>query len=134
MTDVTVHLNSLSMKENNEPPVAPDLAALLDELNHQFQIRLDALRDDLQDGKNQQQQAYASGMLKLPKSLRSMRVSEFNALYKMDLLQAARRIREGVGKKRDREQPIVAETPNPTRPHKKLETPSRTARRGEILL
>ncbi|EEC47609.1 predicted protein [Phaeodactylum tricornutum CCAP 1055/1] len=113
---------------------AAHIASILDDLKSEFQQRLDSLAADLTQSKNKQQQAYASGMVKLPKSIKSMKVSEFNALYKIDLIRAVRRVREDhpiVSKNRDR---LATATPEPTRRNNRpIETPSRTVRRGEAL-
>lgn len=111
------------MKENND-----DLQVILQELEGQFQSRLDALQTDLEQGKQRQAQAYSAGMLKLNKSIKHMKVSEFQALYKVDLLEQAQRIKSCVKKR-----PLM-ETPLASKSSRGLATPSRTARKDETLL
>ena len=118
-------MSGLSLQDNGnskQQSTNKHLQSLLNELENQFQTRMDALQADLEDSKNQQTQAFMKGMLQIPKNVRQMKVSEFQALYKMDLIAVAQKVRNDVLSKK-RALPEVASN-----------TPSRMARRGEALL
>lgn len=106
--------------------------AVQDDLRSQFNQRLETLKTDCLGAKNKQKQAYASSMLKFPKNIKTMKVSEFNALYKCDLIEIVKRIRSReLSQSRDMGD---LETPQPLRrSQRKLQTPSRTVRRGEVM-
>jgi uncharacterized protein YaaQ len=114
------------------------VSALMEDIKAQFNQRLEALQADVTASKNNQQQVYASSMVKLSKNVKRMKVREFNALYKCSLLELIRSICDEKGqfatatKKRDR---MEVETPSAAvrRSNRNLETPSRTLRRGEVL-
>jgi hypothetical protein len=112
-----------------------NVSSLLEAIKAQFNERLDSLQSKVSVSKSNQQQLYASGMVKLSKNVKRMTVGEFNALYKCSLLDIVRSIRDECGpasKKRDR---MEVETPSASvrRSSRNLETPSRTVRRGEVL-
>lgn len=114
------------------------MSMILEELKGRLQQQLEGLKADYNTGKSKQRQVLTSGMTKLKKNVKTMTVSEFNWLFKSNLIDSIKRVREEhskkppLSKKRDR---MEAETPEPVRrSHRNLETPSRTVRRGEAML
>lgn len=109
------------------------VTTLIEELRQQFQQRLKALKSELVASKHEQQQVLASAMVKLPKRIKNMSVREFNSEFNCDLVNMVKAVREeDVSKKRDRD---ATETPSPMRQGGvKLQTASRTVRRGEAIL
>lgn len=111
---------------------AEDLASLLDKMKVQLDAKLDSLQEDCANEKNKLKVVYKAAMMKINKNIKGMRIAEFNALYKCDLLSIIEGLPEqAAGKKRDR-----FETPS----HQStatgrlaITTPSRTVRRGEVL-
>ena len=123
---------------NAKPPVlkgssTADLVELLDKLKIQLESKIDTLQDDGTNEKNKLKDIFSAAMVKINKNVKTMRVGEFNALYKCDLLSVIENLPEpAAGKKRDR-----LETPSQqtaARGRVPLATPSRTVRKGEMLL
>ena len=123
---------------NSKPPVlegsAPeDLVALLDRMKLQLEAKIETLHGDCTTEKNKLKDIFAAAMVKIPKAVRSMRVAEFNALYKCDILSVIENLPEpAAGKKRDRLETPSQQTIGGGRVP--LATPSRTVRKGEMLL
>ena len=98
---------------------------LLEDLQTKYEQLLENLKSDLHQHKLQQEEVFASGIVKLPKSIRQMTVQEFNMAHKCDILKLLKS-KDGVlptsssstnlllQKKRDYHM-AVAETPAPTR-------------------
>jgi len=115
------------------------LSMILEELKAQLDQQVEGLKADYTTGKSKQSQVFTSGMAKLKKNVKHMKVSEFNGLFKCDLITLVKRVRDDsthnkppLSKKRDR---METETPAPThRSQRNMETPSRTVRRGEAML
>ena len=61
------------------------VVALIEDLEVEFEKRMETIRADFATFKGKVQAAHGNGMLKLPKNLKKMKLSEFNALYKTDL-------------------------------------------------
>ena len=114
-----------------------DLANLLSTLKLQLEAKIETLHGDATNEKNKIKEIFAAAMVKIPRNVRSMRVGEFNALYKCDLLSVVETLPESAaaaaaGKKRDRfETPAQQMTGTGRVP---LATPSRTVRKGEMML
>jgi hypothetical protein len=106
---------------------------MVDDLRKQMLDRQQVLTTEAQTGKQQQTDAYFSGMFKMSKSLKKMTVRDFNEAHNCSLLELLSMTNDVVGKKR----PLVAmETPAPStmRAGKAAATPSRTVARGEAIL
>lgn len=122
-----------SQTEHGAPPSQAQLDDILRNLKTQLRQRLDDLESQLTSAKNEQHQVYMTGMMKLTKSMKNMKVAEFNALYKCDLLQLVQPTRSN-GPQKMRDHQLEHETPAPARrSNRNIETPSRTVRRGEML-
>jgi uncharacterized protein YaaQ len=73
------------------------VSALMEDIKAQFNQRLESLQGDVTASKNNQQQVYASAMVKLSKNVKRMKVREFNALTSAAcwiLFEASARIRD----------------------------------------
>jgi hypothetical protein len=102
----------------------------LDSLKIKLESKLAAIKMDAENEKSTLKQVYGAAMVKLPRSIKSMRVGEFNALYKCDLVAVVEDMR-AAGKKRERLETPSQQTTSASRVP--LMTPSRTVRRGEVL-
>lgn len=118
------------------------VTALLDDLKVEFNKQLEALKADVMSAKNMQQQAFASGMVKLPKKDKSLSIAEFDKTYGCDLITIMKNIRDEqvlaqrpASKKRERLENEI-KTPAPVRRSHRcgMRTASRTIRRGEKVL
>ena len=121
---------------------------LLEDLQTKYEQLLENLKSDLHQHKLQQEEVFASGIVKLPKSIRQMTVQEFNMAHKCDILKLLKS-KDGVlptssssttnlllQKKRDYHM-AVAETPAPTRsrgPNRVPGSAMRTVVKGEGIL
>jgi hypothetical protein len=137
----------LPSHENVSLPSAFD--KIIESLRYDLSTRLNEdienLETTLAFSKNQQHQEYMKGMIKVNRSVKVMKVSEFNATYRCDLLQYAQKIKEvaaqllssaghGAGVKRDRQGNEVAiDLTAKKHFNPKLATPSRTVRPGETM-
>lgn len=103
---------------------------MVDDLRKQMLDRQQVLTTEAQTGKQEQTDAYFSGMFKVSKSLKKMTVRDLDKTHNCSLLELLST--NVVGKKR----PLVAmETPAPsTMRGKAAATPSRTVARGEAIL
>mmetsp|Transcript_2624 Transcript_2624/g.4087 ORF Transcript_2624/g.4087 Transcript_2624/m.4087 type:complete len:247 (-) Transcript_2624:3288-4028(-) len=107
---------------------------LLEDLGHHLKQKQEIITADMETGKQEQQQVYFSGMMKLKKDVKKMTVRDFNSQNNCDLLQMLKEVAScaAMGKKRTH---MDMETPAPAKGRKKaLMTPgtrSRTARKGE---
>lgn len=111
-----------------------NLTTLMGKLKLQLDAKIDTLQDDCISEKNKLKDIFAAAMVKIPRNVKAMRVGEFNALYKCDILAVIESLPESAaGKKRDRfETPSQPSTGAGRRIP--LQTPSRTVRKGEMLL
>lgn len=99
------------------------------------------LKSELEDNKLDQEECLSTGLVKISKNVRNMRVSDFNRQYKCDLLSILKS-KDGVVLSGGAKPPVVDakkkrcfETPAPgMRRPGQLNTIMRTARRGEELL
>ena len=103
------------------------IRALLEDLQKEVHDRQQLLTAEAQTGKQEQQQAYSCGMLKLSKAVKKMTVRDFNKAHNCNLLEL---ITSRAGKKKRKD----LETPAPTRCKAAMATPSRTVKRGEAIL
>lgn len=120
----------------------PKLREMLENLKQQLKQKMDIMKAEIASAKSKQQQAYASAIVKISKSVKTMKVRDFNELNNCDIIQIVKMIRSQadgttdavVGVARARPQ-LAASTPGPLRrSQRNLMTPSRTVRRGEKLL
>jgi hypothetical protein len=102
----------------------------LESLKLKLESKLAGIKMDAENEKSTLKQVYGAAMVKLPRSVKSMRVGEFNALYKCDLVTVVEGMR-AAGKKRERLETPSQKTTSASRVP--LMTPSRTVRRGEVL-
>lgn len=123
---------------NAKPPVLKgsspaDLVHLLDKMKLQLESKIETLHGDCVNEKNKLKDVFAAAMVKIPKNVKAMRVAEFNALYKCDILSVIENLpATAAGKKRDRFETPSQQTGGVARiAHA---TPSRTVRKGEMLL
>lgn len=120
------------------------VSMMIEDLKNGLNKKLDGIKTDMLTCKQDQYQAYCSGMMKIPKATREMTINEFNAKYKtnlLELLQTAKSnamsITSTTAKdtfpapmcgKRDR---FETPAPNRGRPMQTPGTIARTVRRGE---
>lgn len=110
---------------------------LLEDLDLHLKQKQEIITADMETGKQEQQQLYFSGMMKLKKDVKKMTVRDFNAQYNCDLLQMLKDVASCavMGKKRTH---MDMETPAPGKGSKKAimtpSTRSRTVRKGEPVL
>ena len=98
-----------------------------------LESKIETLHGDCVNEKNKLKDVFAAAMVKIPKSVKAMRVAEFNALYKCDILSVIENLpAPAAGKKRDRLETPSQQTRGGGR--LPLATPSRTVRKGEMLL
>eukprot|EP00527_Entomoneis_sp_CCMP2396_P002205 CAMPEP_0198146206 /NCGR_PEP_ID=MMETSP1443-20131203/28126_1 /TAXON_ID=186043 /ORGANISM="Entomoneis sp., Strain CCMP2396" /LENGTH=228 /DNA_ID=CAMNT_0043810091 /DNA_START=176 /DNA_END=862 /DNA_ORIENTATION=- len=98
------------------------------ELDH----RISALHDDCTSEKNKQQEVFAAAMVKLPRNIRNMTVAEFNCLYRVNLLENLKNpnlLGAMAATSKALQTPGTVCALN----KKNNFTPSRTARKGEML-
>ena len=109
-----------------------DLVNLLDKMKLQLEAKIETLQGDCINEKNKLKDIFAAAMVKIPRNVRAMRVGEFNALYKCDMISVIESLPESAaGKKRDRfETPSQQST---AMGRLAITTPSRTIRKGEVL-
>jgi len=129
------------------------ISMVIEDLEKGFEKKLDGIKTEMMECKNEQLQAHYSGMMKIPKSTREMTIQEFNDKYNSNLLDllrmtrsasigntspsvstgvVARKVPAPMCGKRDR-----FETPAPYRANRPMQTPAtvvRTVRRGEMML
>ena len=109
-------------------------------MHDEMEKRINSLRDDCISENNKQQQVFASAMVKLPRNTKNMTVSEFSALYKVDLLQTFLMKQPPNAKEMYSLTASHLQTPATVAPRyqmtkkKNITTPSRAVRRGEVLL
>ena len=127
------HFSESNGNENFVGTDSKHVTAVIEELRKEFKNRLAGLKVEFVASKSKQQQVLAASMAKLPKSVKSMSIREFNALYKCDLISMVQAVREDeMSKKRVRD---ATETPAPTRQGgMQLQAAPRTVRRGEAVL
>jgi len=94
--------------------------------------RLGALHDDCESEKNKQQEVFAAAMVKLPRNIKNMTVTEFNSLYKVNLLQNFNNP-DLMGTMSSTAKALQTPGTSFSAHRKPLYTPSRTMRKGEIL-
>ena len=110
-----------------------NLAHLMSKMRLQLEAKIEALQGDCASEKNKLKDVFAAAMVKIPRNVKAMRVGEFNALYKCDILSVIESMPESsAGKKRDRFETPSHQTSTVGRVP--LQTPSRTVRKGEMLL
>jgi hypothetical protein len=132
--------------DRNELP--EELRAALDDLERKFQRRVDDIGLDVANQQNLQQQLHAKMMMKIPRNVKNMRLTEFRDAYGCDLLSEVDRVVVGSGgdpaaavgggaaagnqHAANRPSPEL-ETPAPCRQRTYGETPSRTIRKGAAI-
>lgn len=104
-------------------------------INDEVEKRISALKDDCAREKSKQQQVFISAMVKLPRNVKNMSLSEFAAIYKVNLLKSI---------KTSQETPAASlpastsarnlQTPFPMTAKSNMTPASRTVRKGELLL
>lgn len=101
-------------------------------IQHELEQKISALHDDCASEKSKQHDVFTAAMVKLPRNVRNMTVSEFNCVYKVNLLEHLQNPNLSA--------PAMAknkmlQTPGATynAPNYGV-TPSRIARKGEILM
>jgi hypothetical protein len=110
----------------------------IDDMKEQFKQRIQPLKDDASYAINKCQQIHAANMVKIPRNVKNMTIGEFDAVYHCDLLQLIKDIRKDnsqihqpLADKTSRHQQLVSETPDVgSRSGRRLQTPSRTVRKG----
>jgi Nbl1 / Borealin N terminal len=150
-------LGNFSSQTNSPVPVdgsnSAHVTMMINDLQQKYDQIVMALQSELENHKMEQEEVQSTGLIKLPKAVRSMTVKEFNQHHSCDLL-ALLKSKDGVhvakgksgndsmttsstsdaaGKKRDF-QHAVLETPAPRTRQDVPATAVRTARRGEGLL
>lgn len=114
-----------------------DLSSLLKKLKLQLEAKIELLHGECIHEKGKVKEIFAAAMVKIPRNVKTMRVGEFNALYKCDLLSVIENLPEptAAGKKRDRlETPAASTSTNGVGGGRvPLMTPSRTVRKGEVV-
>ncbi|CAB9500301.1 expressed unknown protein [Seminavis robusta] len=139
LTDTTNNRKSSTVVDGSDPT---HVSLMIQDLQRDFDRRLDAIKSEMLACKQDQYQAHCKGVIKIPKPTRSMTVKEFNQKYNCSLLDLLQNVRahasEGFASipaavcgKRER-----LETPIPFRGNRTVQTPStiiRTVRRGEIM-
>jgi hypothetical protein len=134
-TSMSKPLQFVFVLDKNVDGTKPEqVQSIVEDLKQQMLDRQQLLTTETQTGKQQQTDAYFSGMLMVSKSLKKMTVRDFNKTHNCNLLEL---LSTNVGKKR----PLNAmETPAPTTTTMRgnaaaaAATPSRTVARGEAIL
>ena len=105
-------------------------------IEQQFQMKVDQLREEAETYQQRLMNSYSAQMVKLSKTIKTMKISEFNALYKCDLLQIlGQNSSKGGGIPPVSSVPIAAlQTPSHSmKKNSQLTTPSRLLRHGEAV-
>ena len=112
---------------------------LIEDLETKFQQHLELLNADLFSLKKEQEQAHSTGMMKLSKSIRDMKIRDFNQAYSCDLLSllkskdGVQKVSGQILKKRERFPVVETPAPNKFRAKQPPGTILRTVRRGETI-
>ena len=140
MGDLSPNKTSSGMSTDPQSSVA-DHEEWLKSIYDEMEKRINDLKDQCDCEKNKQQQVFASAMVKLSRNVKNMTVSEFNAVYKVDLLQTLQRSQNMHFTGTSALMPLDANLQTPggvpkyAMPKKKnITTPFRTVRKGEQLL
>lgn len=119
-----------------------DVALLIQGLEKGLARQLEATKADVVTWKEEQLQAYKTGVIRINKNIRNMTVAEFNRSHNCNVLDLLKGVRANSNSKkipapmcgkRDR---TGMETPAPYRGNRPMRTPAtvlRTVRRGEML-
>ena len=101
-------------------------------IQHELEQKISALHDDCASEKSKQHDVFTAAMVKLPRNVRNMTVSEFNCVYKVNLLEHLQNPNLSASAMAKNK---MLQTPGATynAPNYGV-TPSRIARKGEILM
>lgn len=102
--------------------------ALIHDFRREHEQHMKNIQMEADKQKQKQKQLHAKEMVRIPKNIKQMSVDDFNLLYQCDLLQMIRET-DGVATTSNA-LPAGLQTPS-FKSKMKIETPSRTIRRGE---
>ena len=102
--------------------------ALIHDFRREHEQHIKNIQMEADKQKQRQKQLHAKEMVRIPKNVKQMSVDDFNLLYQCDLLQMIREM-EGTSNA-TAVLPAGLQTPS-FKSKMKIETPSRTIRRGE---
>lgn len=103
--------------------------ALIHDFRREHEQQMKNIEMEADKQKQKQKQLHAKEMVRIPKSVKQMSVDDFNLLYQCDLLQMIRET-DGAASTTTAVLPVGLQTPS-FKSKMKMETPSRTIRRGE---
>jgi TATA-binding protein-associated factor Taf7 len=124
--NMTSILNSFSPKLDGSQ--RDHVKALIHDFRREQEQQMKNIQMEADKQKQRQKQLHATEMVRIPKTVKQMSVDDFNLLYQCDLLQMIRETEAVVTT--NSVLPAGLQTPS-FKSKMKLETPSRTVRRGE---